>query len=253
MKQDVKELAREILSEPMTERLRVLRHTSVSIWNTPRCTINRLRIKELVAQNPRLHLGCGPVRLPGFVNLDYRPTAGADLAMDCTDLAPLGKEVVELIYSNAFFEHLFKADGASCLSSCYVALQTNGTLVFSGIPDFESLAVAYLTKKPGITTNVFDLSQVYRYTHGNPEEAHGWWAGQLHKSLFDASSVTESLLESGFRDFVIFRYAFRDEPVALNLAWVARKGGALTKEDALEQLLALNQDVNPLGVEVLVS
>ena len=55
---------------------------------------------------------------------------------------------------------------------------------------------------------MFDLYNVYRYTHGAPEGQESWWLGQLHKSLFDASEVATLLSASGFAQYAIFCYAY---------------------------------------------
>jgi hypothetical protein len=49
---------------------------------------------------------------------------------------------------------------------------------------------------------------VYRYTHGVPEHARGWWLGQLHKSLFDEAEMTSLLERAGFASHIVFCYGY---------------------------------------------
>jgi len=48
----------------------------------------------------KLHLGCGKVALPGYVNADIQPGPGVDLVCDARDI-PLPDESCRLIYSCA--------------------------------------------------------------------------------------------------------------------------------------------------------
>ncbi|MBT4498346.1 MAG: methyltransferase domain-containing protein, partial [Gemmatimonadetes bacterium] len=148
-----------------------------------------------------IHIGCGDQRLDGFVNLDARQTSATDLVHSCDDLSFLPTHSFATIYSHAFFEHLFIFQREPCLRSAHRALKEDGTLVFLGLPDFRAIARAYLDGEPGVTLPRFDLREVYRYTHGQPEHAPDWWLEQLHKSLFDQETVTALLKAAGFNDF----------------------------------------------------
>ena len=65
------------------------------------------------------------------------------------------------------------------------ALAADGVCCYIGIPYFPAIARLYVERGPGTASDVFDLYNVYRYTHGDPEGQAAWWLGQLHKSLFD--------------------------------------------------------------------
>lgn len=177
----------------------------------------------------RLHLGCADVRLEGFLNADVRATAATDLVLDCSDLDGLAAHSFSLIYSNAFLEHLYIDERERCLRGVHRVLKVDGVAVFTGIPDFEQVARAYLgaeavnSTEPGSTPERFDLYQVYRYTHGAPEQVP-WRFAQLHKSLFDKDTIEELLRKSGFRCFCIFRYGWGNERTPANCGFVAYKG-----------------------------
>ncbi len=87
----------------------------------------------------------------------------------------------------------------------------------------------------------FDLFNVYRYTHGEPEqttvipwadwrpEAHPdsappGWVPQLHKSLFDAGYLG-SLFEAGGFSATVFHYTYPGEEHPLNLGAIAAIAG----------------------------
>ena len=155
----------------------------------------------------RLHLGCGGTRLPGYVNIDYRPTPATDATMDLNDprLAPGS---VACAFSNAFFEHLYRPKRQPHLVRIRESLQPDGICCYIGIPYFRNIARFYLAGGPGTAGPVFDLYNVYRYTHGDPEQVPAWWLGQLHKSLFDEHELGQLLRGAGFQSFVMFCYGF---------------------------------------------
>jgi hypothetical protein len=69
---------------------------------------NPLRLAALQRRRSlRVHLGCGDDRLPGYVNIDYRPTSAVDVAMDLS-LPRFAEGSVVFAFSNAFFEHLYR-------------------------------------------------------------------------------------------------------------------------------------------------
>jgi len=155
----------------------------------------------------RVHLGCGDDKLAGFLNVDYRPTAATDLVMDL-NRPKFTHGSVALAFSNAFFEHLYRSSRLPHLCGIRDALERDGVCCYIGLPYFRNVARYYLERGPGTTGPLFDLNNVYGYTHGNPEQAPTWWIGQLHKSLFDEEELSGLLTESGFGSYVMFCYGY---------------------------------------------
>ena len=172
----------------------------------------------------RVHLGCGDDRIEDFVNIDYRPTAAVDVAMDL-NLPALANGSVALAFSNAFFEHLYRQSRGPHLQRMRDALAPDGACCYIGIPYFRNIARLYLDRGPGTVGPVFDLFNVYRYTHGNPEGQPSWWIGQLHKSLFDEDELGALLAESGFGAAVMFAYAYPGDAndVAVTMGFYATR------------------------------
>ena len=184
-----------------------------------RIIANPGRVASLRRQHAlRVHLGCGDDRLPDFVNIDYRLTAAVDVAMDL-NLPALAGGSVALAFSNAFFEHLYRQSRAPHLQRIREALAPDGACCYIGIPYFRNIARLYVERGPGTASPVFDLFNVYRYTHGHPEGQQSWWIGQLHKSLFDEDELGALLSASGFGSAVMFSYAypgdFNEVPVTM--------------------------------------
>jgi predicted SAM-dependent methyltransferase len=178
------------------------------VLNVPKQLINARRVAALQQRRAlRVHLGCGDDRLPDYVNIDYRPTPATDVTMDL-NMPRLAPSSVALAFSNAFFEHLYRPQRLPHLRRIRESLEPGGVCCYIGIPYFRNVARFYLERAPGTLGPVFDLYNVYRYTHGDPEHQQAWWLGQLHKSLFDDDEVTALLREAGFQSFVMFCYGY---------------------------------------------
>src|SRR5205823_2953451 len=91
----------------------------------------------------------------------------------------------------------------------------DGVCCYMGLPYFRNVAKFYLEGAAGTLGARFDLYNVYRYTHGDPEHQPGWWLGQVHKSLFDEEELRGLLREAGFRTFVMFCYGYPGDDTEL--------------------------------------
>jgi len=186
----------------------VVERPVAGIVGIPVAMSSRRRLAELQqGSGLRVHLGCGDDRQVDFINIDSRPTRATDLAMDLNRPA-FARNSISFAFSNAFFEHLYRDSRLPHLRRIRKSLAAEGACCYIGIPYFRNIARFYLEGGPGTAGPVFDLFNVYRYTHGNPEQAPTWWLGQLHKSLFDEDELSALLSESGFGSFVMFCYAY---------------------------------------------
>ncbi len=70
------------------------------------------------------------------------------------------------------------------------SLQDNGICCYIGIPYFRNIAKLYIERGPGTRGPVFDLSNVYRYTHGDPEQVETSWLEQLNSNLIYVNLFT---------------------------------------------------------------
>jgi predicted SAM-dependent methyltransferase len=201
----------------------------------------RRRARLQQQRDLRLHLGCGDDKLPGFVNLDYRLTGAVDVALDL-NLPPLAAESVALAFSHAFFEHLYRASRLPHLRRIREALAPGGVCCYLGVPYFRNIARLYVERGPGTASAVFDLFNVYRYTHGDPEGQQAWWLGQLHKSLFDEDELGALLAQAGFGGFVMFAYGYPGDvnEVAVTMGFYATRDPS-TPEELRRRCLAFLQ------------
>jgi predicted SAM-dependent methyltransferase len=126
---------------------------------------SRRRARELAAQGGtlRLHLGSGPERLAGWVNVDlYFP---AELCLDLRAPLPFPDDSVDAIYSQHFLEHLDHAAGLHLLGECARVLKPGGWMRVS-TPDLEGHARAYLAgtlSAEGFNGALRDHDHLYLY------------------------------------------------------------------------------------------
>jgi predicted SAM-dependent methyltransferase len=210
------------------QMLKTIRHVRATLLRIPKRIINARRLSELQKRRSlRLHLGCGGDRLPDCINIDYRPTPATDLTMDL-NVPRLAPSSVALAFSNAFFEHLYRPQRLPHLRRIRESLEADGVCCYIGVPYFRNIAKFYLEKAPGTLGPVFDLYNVYRYTHGDPEHQPAWWLGQLHKSLFDEEELSVLLTDAGFQSFVMFCYGYPgdDHELPVTMGFYASRAAA---------------------------
>ncbi|MBP2655656.1 MAG: hypothetical protein H6Q73_3225 [Firmicutes bacterium] len=166
-------------------------------------------------ENVKIHVGCGGAKINGFINIDVRQTVATDLVLDLN--LPIPFKSIECAFSNAFFEHLYRDKRVTHLTDLYNKLTTTGFICYIGIPYFKNVARFYLENMPGTAGPVFDLYNVYRYTHGGDTEdvLFDNYHAQLHKSLFDEQELMQLLSKAGFTNYVIFCYGFPGDYVEL--------------------------------------
>jgi hypothetical protein len=200
-----------------------------------------------------IQVGAGGVRLPGFLNVDVRKVDGVDIVGDAADLRTIASGAVETVFGNAVFEHFYVGHHLAALREWKRLLAPDGMIIVIGLPDFATIADLYLKGAAGIVGDRFDLLNVYRYTHGQPEHATApiwsqWraseegapdgWLPQLHKCIFDAAYVRDLLEECGLAG-TIFNYAYPREEHTLNLGFIAAaRPLSDTSADAVRKLLA---------------
>jgi len=86
----------------------------------------------------KLHLGCGGVIKPGFVNIDIRAGKGVTV-LDLRKTLPYKTSSVDRIETYHFLEHLPRDASSRLLVDCFRVLKPNGWIVIE-VPDILGLA-----------------------------------------------------------------------------------------------------------------
>jgi predicted SAM-dependent methyltransferase len=148
----------------------------------------------------RLHLGSGPVALPGWVNIDVRPYPGVDRVLDVRRGLPF--EQVTHIFAEHFLEHFELEDALRLLRECRRVLTDDGVLRLT-TPNLDWVwATSYSTRWTATsdTTATIDVA-TWRHDEDSARDAltiNRAFRAWGHKFLYNAAMLTDVLHRAGF-------------------------------------------------------
>jgi predicted SAM-dependent methyltransferase len=197
----------------------------------------------------KLHLGCGTVYLPGYINIDYpldQQTSQhalqtpVDLYADITTLHYETRSVEEVRLHHVF-EHFDRATALRLLVEWYDWLTVGGILTIE-TPDFDRCVKAYLFG------NTIAKGKILRHLFGS-QDAH--WA--VHYDGWDKNKFKTYLSALGYRNLKFKFTAWRG---TYNITIKAQKISPFTslaeRKQAAERLLRLSLvDDSPTEQKVL--
>lgn len=134
----------------------------------------------------KLHLGCGPKIIEGFINVDARAIDSRIHVDNVATLDTIENNSVKLIYACHVLEHFGRHEFQKVLQCWYDKLQMGGTLRLS-VPDLRKVAGLYLSGE-------YELEKMYGFLYGG--QMHQY---DFHKIGFDDPSLRRALVEVGFQ------------------------------------------------------
>lgn len=134
-----------------------------------------------------LHLGCGSVNHPQFINIDGLPGSHIHYVRPINDLSPWKDCSVDLIYACHCLEHFRYKEVPLVLSEWFRTLKPGGVLRLS-VPDFDVLVDIYKNQNRNINNIIGQLmgGQDYIYNY--------------HYTIFNQLSLEKLLKDAGFRE-----------------------------------------------------
>lgn len=150
--------------------------------------------------NERLHLGCGPVILPGWVNIDVRPYPGVDRVFDLRE--KLAFEHASYVFAEHFIEHFELEEALRIVRECRRVLSDDGVLRLT-TPNLDWVwATSYASRWTATsdTTAAIDLAQ---WTHDEAAARdcltlNRGFRAWGHKFLYNRAMLTDLLHRAGF-------------------------------------------------------
>ena len=134
-----------------------------------------------------LHLGCGRLDVPGFVNVDARPHAHIHHLSSVERLPFIKDETVDFVYVSHCLEHISHLKVSAALKEWKRVLKVGGCLRIA-VPDFDAVVEAYnLSGK--------DMSLIQPYLMGGQD-----YPLNFHFVMFTNDLLAKLFLELGFRD-----------------------------------------------------
>lgn len=173
---------------PLTFRRRYRRQwheTALSLRTIKgKCTRYLFR-PRLPAGEVNLHLGCGAIQHPRFINIDGMPGGHIHFIRDIDNLSIFKTGSVDLIYASHCLEHFSHLALPAVIAEWHRVLKKGGTLRLS-VPDFDLLLDIYRANGDAIESVVGILmgGQDYRYN--------------FHMSLFNRDYLQKLLDAAGF-------------------------------------------------------
>jgi predicted SAM-dependent methyltransferase len=143
----------------------------------------------------RLHLGCGNVRLPGWVNIDI--DGGPDLQLDLRFGLPFPDASVDLIHTEHMLEHMCLSDGKLLLAEAHRVLRPGGKMRV-GVPDLERIVGRYAA--PDWRDQAWIQDCNFDWIDSPVALINTSFRGWEHLYLYDETELRLRLEEAGFAD-----------------------------------------------------
>ncbi len=167
----------------------VHRRTLIGCWR---------QLRSLAGQRGLLlHMGCGDVIRPGWLNVDIHPAA--DLRLDVRRRWPFSDGSAAIVFAEHLFEHLpWPGDADHFLAEARRVLGPDGMLRLS-VPDMARHAQAYLEHDGGFRRSFAPFLPSYATTWGDALNHHFRQYGEHHYA-YDAETLAARLTGAGFAD-----------------------------------------------------
>lgn len=165
----------------------------------------------------KLNFGCGDRFREGYINIDIRPVASADMQMASWERGPFTEGSVDEIYSRHMLEHLLLKDAIRTVANWFWLLRPGGFLRVI-VPDMTFHAQQLLGETHNQTTDpVVNFSHAMAGFYGWHDPKRGGTVEDAHRWGYTQDSMFKLLREAGFRD-IARSLADRDtEPWHLNV------------------------------------
>lgn len=134
----------------------------------------------------KLHIGSGPLAIPGWTNIDVVALPGVDMVLDAREPWPFTD--VALIFAEHFLEHLTLREGLDFLRQCRRVLAADGVLRLS-TPNLDWVWLTHY-KPPqelSLEEQLIGCLEINRAFHG--------WG---HQFLYNFRSLELALRAAGF-------------------------------------------------------
>lgn len=144
----------------------------------------------------KLHVGCGRVRMPGWINLDNDAAFTPDVLWDLRAALPVPPRSVRYLYNEHLIEHLGAKEGLECLREFLRVLEPGG-VVRIATPDLERLAGKYADRDAWREQDWLTWPE-YQFIKTRAEMfnvAMRWWG---HLYVYDEEELVRRVKEAGF-------------------------------------------------------
>jgi predicted SAM-dependent methyltransferase len=192
----------ESLKQKIPKQLKpLLRMALRAWWRVYRMLLspimNRIKISKFrkIGQL-KLNIGCGKVKLPGWVNIDIE--AGADLVIDVRKGLSFDDNSVDFIYNEHFIEHLSYEECERVLKEFWRVLKKGGVLRIA-TPDLDYIINKYVTDWKD---QEWLSWPEYNFIKTRGEMLNTCFYRWRHKYLYNEEDLKNQLTKAGFRKII---------------------------------------------------
>ncbi len=174
----------------------------------------------------KLHLGCGPHRLSGWLNTDLNPFRSLVL-IDASRRLPFDPGTFDCIFTEHLIEHLELRKGMQLLRECYRVLKPGGRIRIA-TPDLEFLIHLEGEKSELKKRYIEDgMRRTFPYLKGLFKGAviNHFFRAWGHQFIYDEPVLAYALSESGFKNTVRCEIGRSLDPNLKNLESHGKKIG----------------------------
>jgi predicted SAM-dependent methyltransferase len=169
------------------------------------------------AQQLKLHLGCGPVHLVGFINIDIAP---APLSMNVLWGLPFDDGSVATVYLSHLLEHLFYPTDVMALFGEIHRVLAPGGVIRVVVPDIAKCLAAYARGDQAFfaarrenfswwPSDASLLENFLTYAGVGPEPRYLF---EAHKYGYDFETLAKALAKAGFSEVTQSEFQQSREP-----------------------------------------
>jgi predicted SAM-dependent methyltransferase len=165
-------------------------------------------VNSYIQQNEvrKLHIGCGPHPIDGWLNSDYQAIPKDILQLDATKTFPIESNKFDYIFSEHMIEHIAYSQGLSMLNECFRVLRKNGTIRIS-TPDLPFVLDLYQSNKTDLHKEYIKASVdnfISEKTDGNDEVfvINNLFRAWGHQFIYDENTLRASMEKAGFKNIV---------------------------------------------------
>ena len=144
----------------------------------------------MIEDKLQLHLGCGNIRLPGFINIDCRYQHAVDKVDNIRYLRSYSNESIDFIYCAGVLEHFNRHEYIHVLERWFELLKNGGKLRLS-VPDFDAIIKRYQKTK--------DLNDLMGMLYGGQD-----YADNFHHYIWTFNTLKNDLIKVGFK--TVYQY-----------------------------------------------
>lgn len=159
----------------------------------------------------RLHVGCGQVRLPGWINADISPRA--ELIVNIRWRLPFPANYLERVYSEHVLEHVAYESSVEFLRETWRVLALGGVIRIA-MPDLDDLVEGYQNDWRRFDWVNWPEHSFIKTRAQMINIAFRWWG---HQHLYNREELERALRDAGFSDIRFVEPGVSSHPDLRNL------------------------------------